>query len=571
MGQIRLFVSDDNDKIFICDVSKHDEYKKQCYTKIDFICPLTGKAFSGRGKFWNHVVKYKLDIDKMTYDRQLNIDHDENITKLFDRTNLEYLWLNYFEMKCHKKLLENLIGQINLELYIILLKVYKGEMDIDECIDECFAKDIVTEDIVTEDIVTEDTVTEETVKDSVTDVTSSVNEFDKLSIILTKKLTIDHKKKHGIYFTHPNEVNKTIEILSKYGCKYDNILEPSCGSCEFVRTLSKLHPNSNIDCVEYDKTIFKGIKSLQTDKIKIVNDDFVKYECNKNYDLIIGNPPYFVIKKDKCPKEYHNYLDGRPNIYLLFILKCLTLLNDNGILAFILPNNFLNCSYYNKVRNHIKNNYKLIDIIDCGNDFIDTGQHTHLLIVQNKIELNNKNIIELNNSVIFNTTDKIYQLNNLYTCADTLDNMGFSVSVGKVVWNQVKDELTDDNRNTLLIYSGDIKNNRLESCNYKDETKKNYIISEGKREPTLVVNRGYGKGKYTFNYCLIDIDKPYQIENHLICISPKNNMNKKELLKQYNKIIDSFNNPKTYDFVDIYCTNDAMNTTELQYILPIYI
>jgi adenine-specific DNA-methyltransferase len=482
----------------------------------------------------------------MTYDRQLNVENEENISKLFDKTNIEYLWQNYFEMKGNKKLLENLVGQINLELYIILLKVYNGVMDIDECIDECDNVGGVTEG-------------------------SNIEKFNELSIILTKKLTIDHKKKHGIYFTHPNEVNKTIEILSRYGCKYDNILEPSCGSCEFVRTLSKLHPNSNIDCVEYDKTIFKEIKSLQTDKIKIVNDDFVKYECNKNYDLIIGNPPYFVIKKDKCPKEYHNYLDGRPNIYLLFILKCLTILNDNGILAFILPNNFLNCSYYNKVRIHIKNNYKLIDIIDCGNDFIDTGQHTHLLIVQNKIELNNKNIIELNNSVIFNTTDKIYQLNNLYTDTDTLDNMGFSVSVGKVVWNQVKEELTDDNSNTLLIYSGDIKNNRLEPCNYKDETKKNYIISEGKREPTLVVNRGYGKGKYTFNYCLIDIDKPYQIENHLICISPKNNMNKKELLKQYNKIIDSFNNPKTNEFVDIYCTNDAMNTTELQYILPIYI
>jgi adenine-specific DNA-methyltransferase len=545
MAQIRLLVSNDNHKIFVCGSVKGGS-NKDGYTKVDFICPLTGKAFKKRGEFWNYMKDSNIQPQKMTYDRQLNVENEENISKLFDKTNIEYLWQNYFEMKGNKKLLENLVGQINLELYIILLKVYNGVMDIDECIDECDNVGGVTEG-------------------------SNIEKFNELSIILTKKLTIDHKKKHGIYFTHPNEVNKTIEILSRYGCKYDNILEPSCGSCEFVRTLSKLHPNSNIDCVEYDKTIFKEIKSLQTDKINIVNDDFVKYECNKNYDLIIGNPPYFVIKKDKCPKEYHNYLDGRPNIYLLFILKCLTILNDNGILAFILPNNFLNCSYYNKVRIHIKNNYKLIDIIDCGNDFIDTEQHTHLLIVQNKIELNNKNIIELNNSVIFNTTDKIYQLNNLYTGTDTLDNMGFSVSVGKVVWNQVKDELTDDNRNTLLIYSGDIKNNRLESCNYKDETKKNYIISEGKREPTLVVNRGYGKGKYTFNYCLIDIDKPYQIENHLICISPKNNMNKKELLKQYNKIIDSFNNPKTNEFVDIYCTNDAMNTTELQYILPIYI
>ena len=306
MGQIRLLVSDDtiNDKIFKIK-HYHKDPVVEGYTIHDFICPLTGKAFKGREDFWKYVKVTNIQPTKMTYDRQLNVENEENISKLFDKTNIEYLWQNYFEMKGNKKLLENLVGQINLELYIILLKVYNGVMDIDNCIDSGG----VTEG-------------------------SNIEKFNELSIILTKKLTIDHKKKHGIYFTHPNEVNKTIELLSKYGCKYDNILEPSCGSCEFVRTLSKLHPNSNIDCVEYDKTIFKEIKSLQTDKIKIVNDDFVKYECNKNYDLIIGNPPYFVIKKDKCPKEYHNYLDGRPNIYLLFILKCLTILNDNGILAF---------------------------------------------------------------------------------------------------------------------------------------------------------------------------------------------------------------------------------------------
>jgi len=40
MGQIRLFVSDDNHKIFVCGGSNKDGY-----SKIDFICPLTGRAF----------------------------------------------------------------------------------------------------------------------------------------------------------------------------------------------------------------------------------------------------------------------------------------------------------------------------------------------------------------------------------------------------------------------------------------------------------------------------------------------------------------------------------------------
>ena len=126
MVQIRLFVSDDNHKIFVCGGSIKDGSNKDGYTKIDFICPLTGKAFKNRGKFWKHIESLKLDTINMTYDRHLNIENEENISKLLDKTYLEDLWLNYFEMKGNKKLLENLVGQINLELYIILLKYTTG-------------------------------------------------------------------------------------------------------------------------------------------------------------------------------------------------------------------------------------------------------------------------------------------------------------------------------------------------------------------------------------------------------------------------------------------------------------
>ena len=45
MHQIRLFVSDDNHKIFVCGDSIKGDSIKDGYTKQDFICPLTGKSF----------------------------------------------------------------------------------------------------------------------------------------------------------------------------------------------------------------------------------------------------------------------------------------------------------------------------------------------------------------------------------------------------------------------------------------------------------------------------------------------------------------------------------------------
>ena len=105
---------------------------------------------------------------------------------------------------------------------------------------------------------------------------------------------------------------------------------------------------------------------------------------------------------------------------------------------------------------------------------------------------------------------------------------------------------------------------------YKNDDKKNYIDKKGNNELLLVVNRGYGKGNYKFNYCIIDVPFDYLIENHLIVIKYKNEINKDDLMELYKKITKSFLNEKTSEFINIYFGNNAINTNELQYILPIF-
>ena len=95
-------------------------------------------------------------------------------------------------------------------------------------------------------------------------------------------------------------------------------------------------------------------------------------------------------------------------------------------------------------------------------------------------------------------------------------------------------------------------------------------MKDGHTGPMLLLNRGYGKGKYTFSYCLVDMDTPYLIENHVIAIRIRGALSKERLMERYNKIIQSFCNDKTKMFVDLYFGNNAINTTELKYILPIY-
>ena len=234
----------------------------------------------------------------------------------------------------------------------------------------------------------------------------------------------------------------------------------------------------------------------------------------------------------------------------------------------------MNCLYYDNLRKHISTNFKIIDIIECYEDkYLDTQQDTIVLIIQKQSSISNNSnfIIKINNYTIFNTPDVISQIKSCYHNTTTLKNMNFEVKVGNVVWNQVKDKLTNDESNTRLIYSSDIVNNKLSMKKYKNEAKKNYITIPGKTDLLLVVNRGYGKGDYKFSYCLIDTKKSYLIENHLICIKSIEDITKTNLRKKYKSIIKSLKSEKTKNFIKLYFGNNAINTTELCEILPIYI
>lgn len=401
--------------------------------------------------------------------------------------------------------------------------------------------------------------------------------FSKISLDITKTFNKKEKKDNGIFFTPKNIVHLSIKILKKYNFK--TILEPSCGSCEFIDEFDKQFKNKDIDCIEFNHKIFNTIKNniYQNNNVRIIKNNFLKFNTEKKYDLIIGNPPYYVLKKSNVEKKYFEYFEGRPNIFILFIIKSFELLNNDGIICYVLPKSFLNSLYYNKIRKHIYKNYEIIDIIDCINSkFIETKQETVLFIIKNnkKIE-NNINFTFLNYDYhIFNSLDNIKKLKEIWKHNHTtLKELNFDVKIGNVVWNQVKNILSNDTTDTRLIYSGDLnKDNKLEFKRYKNEQKKNYIKKEGYNFLTIIINRGYGKSKYNFNYTLLDLDYNYLIENHLMYLKHNDeNIKKKELKTLLSLILSSFKNQLTIDFINIYFGNNSINKMELMCMLPIFI
>lgn len=409
--------------------------------------------------------------------------------------------------------------------------------------------------------------------------TDSNQQFSKLSIDVTKSLTKAEKKSFGIFIT-PNSIitklhQSIIAHLGSNVSKIKNILEPSCGTCEFVNFCDSHYNDVVIDAIEYNDKVFDSIKDLKfKNTVNIIKNDFIRYNPINLYDLIIGNPPYFVCKKTDVPEEYEEFIHGRPNIFGVFILHSLSMLRPGGLLALVIPKSFLNSLYYSKIRNFIKETCTIVKIDDYGNlnDFIDTEQSTFGLIVQ-------KNITscvakECDYSILFDDnyifTDNSAELKELFQGSTTLEKMGLKVRTGNVVWNEHKEELTDDEDDTILIYNSNIsKDNKLEVKQFKNDEKKQYINKDGRIDPVLVVNRGNGNSAYKLSYALIETG-PFLIENHLNEIYSSKKMDRKKLIETYNKIMNSFKNPKTKKFIEIFLGNNGLSKTELESIFPIY-
>lgn len=407
----------------------------------------------------------------------------------------------------------------------------------------------------------------------------SASQFSELTIEITKNLTKEEKKNHGIFITPKSIISSLYSVILKH-LKNDTssitrILEPSCGTCEVVNFCDNNLHGVEIDAIEYHSTVFDSIKDLAfKNNVKLYREDFLKFKAACDYDLVIGNPPYFVCKKGDIPHEYSEYIHGRPNIFGVFILRSISLTRPGGIIALIIPKSFLNSLYYSKIRNYIKQTCSIIKIDDYSslNDFIDTEQSTFGLVIQKNTA--EAEYSECKYSMLFNGnfmfTNNSNELREIFQGATTIEKMGLKVRTGQVVWNEVKDELTDNDANTVLIYNTNIsKDNKLELKKFKNDQKGQYINRDGRSDPVLVVNRGNGNSAYKLNYAVIS-KCSFLVENHLNEIYAPEGMNSEQALETYKKIIRSFENPKTKKFIKMFLGNNGLSKTELETIFPIY-
>ncbi len=163
-----------------------------------------------------------------------------------------------------------------------------------------------------------------------------------------------------------------------------NILEPGCGDGQFLQSLFtedvlKSHQHVSIDFLDVNlEELQKAQRVCEQNKscnitLNPFNIDFLDFQKNPahKYSLIIGNPPY--IKKIHLSEEQINQCQqiytesGLPlksvqNIWTGFLLGSVAMLDDEGVLCFVLPSEFLQVKYAKEIRDYLLTKFRSVEI-----------------------------------------------------------------------------------------------------------------------------------------------------------------------------------------------------------------
>ena len=300
--------------------------------------------------------------------------------------------------------------------------------------------------------------------------------------------------------------------MSLYLYKEGNLLEPSVGDGQLLKFINT-NNYENIDI--YDIKLEYLNKIENKNNINKYHEDFLTKEINKKYKNIILNPPYIKIQNlseeyRKNIKQNWKLLNGNIDIYYVFLLKCIELLDDDGIMISITPNSYLYNKGSLKLRKYLIENKLIKEIIDYKSKQVFSEVKTYCCITIFSKE-NKENLIYNNKEIKYSNIDKkeynIFTINkennkNIKTLNDIcIIRNGIATLRDKIYIHKNKlydepcwKEITNSKDNKWCIYPYDKNTKIIEEEEFKNNNPLTYKYLENHKNELL--KRDKGKKKY---------------------------------------------------------------------------
>lgn len=296
--------------------------------------------------------------------------------------------------------------------------------------------------------------------------------------------------------------------------KDDLVLEPSAGDGVFIDEILRYHPDSTIEAYDLNPEAAEILKQKYSNNtnISVMNADTLLdlqldmyVMSNGHYDKIIGNPPYGAWqdydKRDILKKKYAGFYVKET--YSLFLIRCISLLKNNGILSFIIPDTFMNLHMHNRLREYMLLNTKVKEVLIFPSKFFPGVQYGYSKMCIVTIQKTDDKNIALNNSVRIITDlkkpsdiDEIthdrdlkqftVEILNQKIIFDSVDK-AFLIKAGEGIRNLINSSVltlndiadcvtgiyTGDNKKYFKVASTNVKNN-LSKCPVVETDEVNY-------------------------------------------------------------------------------------------------
>ncbi len=344
------------------------------------------------------------------------------------------------------------------------------------------------------------------------------------------------------------------------------VLDPGCGTGEFLLSARRLWPDAELFGCEVDPELAAIARRL-VPGAHVRACDALQEPFRPAFDAVIGNPPYFEFKPpQEIRRRYAPAISGRPNSYALFTQLGVELLKDGGVLAYVVPPSMNNGAFFSALRSFLLARCRVesLRLQPSPGIFSGAQQSVMLLRLWKGEQDDGRHVFRRGPFTLF--AEAPAKLHALYAGCETLADLGCEVRTGTVVWNQVKDRLTDDPRGAVrLVWAHNIGAGTLDFTPRRGKPG----CVRGKqplRGPAVVVNRVTGKvATAVLKAALVPAGMEFVGENHVNVVLPPVGTSEAEV----RRIVERLRRPRALAAVRRLTGNTQISSLELCQLVPL--